>query len=348
MAQKNLPAQLTKRTALQDLIPLDTPFSVLVSPIDFCNIKCVFCPFHGEVRGDNRPHAVMPLELFKTIADQLAQFPDKLKTLVFCGRGEPTMHKDLPEMIAYAKSKNIADEIRLTTNGFNLSPELNRRLIDSGLDYIRISVPAIDEQTCFELTGARLNLENYISNIKNLYDNKRKDMTVFCKTTNVALGAKNNGTVNPSLAEKFYTAFDNCCDYAFIENIVSQVSHELSEEEKEKMWIKNTQKQNVYLVDNQGSPVCERLFYHFTVNSSGNVYPCDLNESENLFMGNVNKTTLKEIWNSKKYLNLRLAFLKGNVPASCTNCSVFTYDFPNELHKHADFICEKLLKGKND
>lgn len=345
MAQKTVPIQLSQRTPLQELIPLDTPFSVLLSPIDHCNIKCVFCPFHGEVRGDTRPPAIMSFELFQTIIDQLAEFPHRLKTLIFCGRGEPTLHQDLSKMISYAKEKDVADAIRLTTNGFNLSPELNRRLIDSGLDYIRISVPAIEEETCYNITGTRLNLERYIENIKDLYDHKREGMTVFCKTTNVALGARDGGAVDPVLAEKFYKAFDSCCDYAFIENIVPQVPRELTDAEKEKMWIGGTEKQNVYLVENPGSAVCERLFYHFTVNSLGNIFPCDLNENEALLLGNVRTSSLKEVWNGDKLFQLRMAALKGAIPETCQGCGVFYYDFPNELHKYAESICERLTNS---
>lgn len=293
-----------------------------------------------------RPPSVMSFDLFKTIIDQVAEFPHKLRALIFCGRGEPTLHKELPKMISYTKEKDVADAIRLTTNGFNLSPELNHQLIDSGLDYIRISVPAIEEKTCYEITGARLDLPQYIKNIKHFYDHKRKDMTVFCKTTNVALGARDGGTVNPELAEKFYTAFDDCCDYAFIENIVPQVPRELSDEEKKKMWIGNTGKQNVYLVENAGSSVCERLFYHFTVNSIGNVYPCDLNEEEDLLLGNVRTTTLNEIWHGNQLLQLRMAFLKGAIPKACEGCGVSYYDFPNELHKYAESICDRLMDSQ--
>lgn len=343
MAEKSIPVQLTRRTPLQDIVPLDTPFSVLLSPIDHCNIKCVFCPFHGAVKGDMRPPAKMSYELFKTIADQLSEFPHSLRTLIFCGRGEPTLHEDLPRMIAYAKERGIANEIRLTTNGFNLSPDLNRRLIDAGLDYIRISVPAIEEDICYEITGARLNLSRYIENIKDLYDHRRKGMTVFCKTTDVALGGRDGGGVDPMLAERFYEAFDGCCDYAFIENVVPQVPRELSNEEKKEMWIGNTDKRNVYLVRNSGVCVCERFFYHFTINSLGDVYPCDLNEDESLLLGSVRTDTLKGIWDSSRLLQLRLATLKGYPTEACKGCGVFYYDFPNELHKYARAISDRLI-----
>jgi radical SAM protein with 4Fe4S-binding SPASM domain len=333
MAEKSLPAALTKRTPLQDLIPLDTPYSVLLSPIDFCNIKCVFCPFHGKVKSDKRPPATMTFDLFKTIADQLAEFPSKLKTLVFCGRGEPTLHKKLPDMIAYAKEKGVAEQIRLTTNGFALSPELNRKLIDSGLDYIRISVPAINEQTCFEITGVKFNLSEYVDNIRNLFENKRKDMTVYCKITDVALAKES--------ADKFYSMFDLLCDYMFIENIVPQIPRKLTSDEMRDIGMSSNEIRNVYKQDNVGSPVCERLFYHLTVNSSGNVFPCDLNENAANLLGSVRDTTLRQIWNGNRLKNIRLASLQGSIP-HCAGCSVSLYDFSNELHRYADIISRRL------
>lgn len=348
MAKKSLPIQLTNRVALQDVIPLDTPYSVQLCPTDYCNIRCIFCPFHGEAQTEWRSPSMMTLDSFKVVIDRLAEFPNKVKTLVLCGRGEPTLHKKLPEMIAYAREKGVADEIRLTTNGFNLSPELNRRLIDAGLDYIKISVPAIDEQTCLEITGAKLDLEKYIANIKNLYDNKREGMTVYCKTSNIALGAKNGCEIDSEKEKKFYSLFDNCCDYSFVENIVFMAKQEITEEAKEKIWIGNSKPKNTYCLENNGSPVCERTFYHFTINSLGEVYPCGDSEDPSLLMGNALNESLVEIWNSKKYFDLRMAFLKGDIPEFCKKCNVFSYEYPNNLHKHADAICERLLKSANE
>lgn len=346
MAKRSLPAQLTNRTPLQNLIPLDTPYSVLVSPIDYCNIKCAFCPFHGEVRGDERAPSVMPFETFKKIVDGLAEFPNKLKTFIFCGRGEPTLHKNIADMIAYAKNADIADELRMTTNGFLLTPKLNKTLVDAGLDYIRISVPAIDDKTCFELTGAHLDLDKYISNIKSLYDNKRPDMTVFCKITNVALGGRDGCETDPVLSKKFFDLFDDCCDYAFIENVVPQVIREFTEEEKKKIWIGPGDIRNVYSIDNEKSSVCERLFYHFTINSKGEVFPCDLNESPNLKLGNVNADKLTDIWNGDKYFQLRLNTINGAADEACEGCGVAKFDMPNCLHKYADKIRTNILKAK--
>ena len=35
---------MKERTKLEEVIPLDTPFILTVSPASACNLKCAFCP----------------------------------------------------------------------------------------------------------------------------------------------------------------------------------------------------------------------------------------------------------------------------------------------------------------
>jgi len=246
-------------------------------------------------------------------------------------------------MIAYAKEKNVTDTIRMTTNGFNLSPDLNLRLIDAGLNYVKISVPAIDEQTCFDVTGVKLNLEQYIENIRHLCEHKSDNMTIYCNIKNVVLGGKGGGKPDPVLEEKFYTMFDGVCDYCFIENIVPQVIRNLTKDELRDMWIEDFEGKSIYnFTDKFETTVCERLFYHFTVNSAGDVFPCDLNEKESQLLGNVKSTPLREIWDGEALKKLRIAFLEGDVPPACADCNALKYDYPNSLHKYSDVILKKI------
>lgn len=342
MAIRSLPVQLKNRTPLQDMIPLDTPMSILVSPTDYCNIKCIFCPFHGPTADTSREKISMSLGMFENLVDQMAAFPRPVKTLIFCGRGEPTLHKELPEMIHMAKK--AVNSTRLTTNGINLSPALNKRLIEAGLDYMKISVPAIDAQTAFDITGVRIDFKQYVENIRNLYQNKHPDMTIYCKISNIALGG-DGGEHDPTLEEQFYSMFDDVCDYCFVENI-APVKSNPTQETLEKMGIKNFSDKNIYglIGEKTGAPICERLFYHLTIMSNGDVYPCDLNVSDSLLLGNIQDTTLCNIWNGHMLKNLRVAFVKGNTPASCADCGGILYDYPNNLRKYSDMIYQRLTE----
>lgn len=172
MAKRGLPPQ-TKH-AMRDVVPLDTPYTVLISPTDYCNINCNFCAYHGPVGNPDEYDKVMTYDMFQEIIDQLAAFPHKISRLTFSGFGEPTMHPLLPEMMAYANQKQVARQIMLVTNGLLFSPEYNQRLIDAGVDYIRISVPAIDNEKALEITGHTIDVaEAYRANIRHLFEHKK-------------------------------------------------------------------------------------------------------------------------------------------------------------------------------
>jgi len=350
MASRSLPVQLTKRTPLQDAIPLDTPYGVNITITDYCNLKCVFCAFCGPSAFEGLSRNIMPLDLYKKTIDQLAEFPSQLRSLNFGTRAEATLHKDLPKMISYAKEKDVAREIRLITNGVTLSPEYNKALIDSGLDYIRISVPGIDEDTCFKITGVKFDLDTYIQNIKHLYDNKSDNMTVYCKAVNTALGGEGGADPDPVMAEKFYTLFDDVCDYTLIENIVPLGQFNPTQDDLKNFGIENFEgnKKHMYgftgdILDNE---LCEQIFYTLYISTAGNVYPCCVEEEMGGFlMGNVNQKSLLEIWNSDALKKLRIKLAKGETPEVCKGCSWRKYTNHQNLGKYADKILSKLLGG---
>lgn len=338
MAVRGLPPQAKHR--MRDVVPLDTPYTVLISPTDYCNVSCNFCSYHG-LAGKLAERRVMPLEFYKKIIDQLSEFPSRVSRLTFSGFGEPTMHKDLPEMIAYAKNRDVTEEIMLVTNGILLNPELNLKLIRSGLDYIRISVPAIDDETACGITGRKIDVtKQYIENIRHLFINKT-DMTVLCKTTNFALGGQGGGEVDPALAEKFYSLYNDICDYIFIEYIAPWAGTD--QETIQKQGLSSTPDK-----DMNGRPVklrrfCEFLFYIMTIDSVGNIRPCCQIDAPLIgkFGG---METLLEIWNSKHYLDLRLAHLEEKISV-CRTCGVNSFIDTQNIDEDVDIIYRRLTEN---
>lgn len=335
MAARGLPPQAKRK--MRDVVPLDTPYTVLISPTDYCNINCGFCSYHGPA-SKLAAKSVMPLDFYKKIIDQLSEFPSRACRLTFSGFGEPTMHRDLPEMIAYAKEKDVAEQIMLVTNGLLLNPEYNLRLIHAGLDYIRISVPAIDDKTAYEITGHKIDVtEGYIENIRHLFQNKQ-NMIVLCKTTNFALGGKGGADMDRALEEKFYSMYDKICDYSFVEYIApwAGVDGEM------------IAKQGLSAVpdkDMNGRPqkqrrFCEFLFYIMVIDSVGNIRPCCQLDAP--LIGKLDGSeTLLEIWNSVHFLNLRLAHLDEKIPA-CRTCGVNSFIDTQNIDEDVDIIRRRL------
>lgn len=63
---------------------------------------------------------------------KISEYFDRVKNVHLQGWGEPLLNPHIFEMIQIAKSKNCTAS--LTTNGFNLTPEISERLMKESLD----------------------------------------------------------------------------------------------------------------------------------------------------------------------------------------------------------------------
>ena len=124
------------REKLSMVVPLDTPYVLFLDPCGACNFKCRFCPCNNSDFKKEERHAIMGMELFHKILDDIEEFPGKIKVINLYGFGEPLLHPQYVEMAEEIKRRNLCRELRCTTNGFLLTPELNRRLVQSGIDMV--------------------------------------------------------------------------------------------------------------------------------------------------------------------------------------------------------------------
>ena len=107
-----------------------------------CNLACAMC-HHPQMR---RPKGVMPFELWRRCADQIAERAPRTEVwFSFCG--EPLLEPELLlEMLAYGKSVGLRS-LNLNTNGMLLRPDLAEPILRSGVDLIVIGVDAIEKDT---------------------------------------------------------------------------------------------------------------------------------------------------------------------------------------------------------
>ena len=101
---------------------------------------------HGEPGDGGGPAGdwyvvgdVLEHESFVRVSDQIKAMGG-IKTLNFYMMGEPLVNRDLPQFVKIARQKQIADRVILTSNGSLLGEDAARRLIEAGLDYLRISI----------------------------------------------------------------------------------------------------------------------------------------------------------------------------------------------------------------
>lgn len=324
-----------KKVNMATVIPLETPFLVYVDPSSFCNIKCNFC-FHSldnNILNEKgfRPK-IMEYDLFIKIVNQFREFPSKIKSFKFCGLGEPLLNNRLPEMISYAKKQHIANRIVLVTNGLLLSPELNMRLIDTGLDDILISLEGVSAEKYFEVAGVNIDYNKFLYNIKHFYEN-RDNCKLYIKVAHTGLDGRGE--------TGFHDIFDDICDTAYVEYLTSIYDGVNYSDIIEDPSINQIGERIEKKVE-----VCFLPFNNLTINAHGKVSPCIFDFKENIVVGDVNEEALVDIWKGKRLNDFRVMHLKKerSKHLDCGKCKWISICGDSIYENIIDDDADKLIK----
>ena len=104
-----------------------------------CNLRCKYCMPEEGVKLTSRAN-LMSLEERKRVLSVFAHLG--VTKLRFTG-GEPTLSKDLVELVRFAKHLGM-HSIGITTNGIQVGPRVLDGLAAAGLTSINVSVDSLD------------------------------------------------------------------------------------------------------------------------------------------------------------------------------------------------------------
>ena len=326
---------LNNRVKLQDVIPLKEPFLIYIDPSSSCNFKCNFCPTgHKDLlKSGNYKRNIMDFDLFKNVIDQIAQFDSNLKTLRLNKIGEPTLNKHLPEMIKYAKKTKKINWIDFATNGFRLTNEFSKKIIESDVDRINISLEGISAEDYLKNAKIKIDFKEFIANLEYLFKEKRN--------TEILIKIPDNLVPTDDKKNYFLNTFGNICDLIFIEQL-SPIWPNFDLEQRSGHKISNI---GQYKMPKMNNDVCSVIFYSMTINSDGTVSACCSDWNQELIIGNINENSLKEIWESEKLKILQKLHLlkKRNSHSTCATCN-----HPNTAQiDQIDNYAQKILKNLN-
>jgi pyruvate-formate lyase-activating enzyme len=117
------------------------PIRAYVDPFMACNLRCPACP--TGLRLGLRPPTRIDPGLFRRFIDDVGPY---LFELLLYNWGEPLLHPETPELVAYAKAQDIW--VTLSTNlSLQLSEPYVERLVRSGLDELVVSLDGTTEDT---------------------------------------------------------------------------------------------------------------------------------------------------------------------------------------------------------
>lgn len=323
-----------ERHRLEEVLPLEFPYSLAIDPCNLCNFECKFCAMQSSKEKNSYKKQFMELEVFEKIIDDLSEFSEKLKVLRISGQGEPLLNPAITKMISYAKKKQIADYIEIVTNGSRLNSQLNSELVKTGVDRIRISIEEITEEGYLEMANYKIDFKEFVANIKDLHDKSGDQCEIYIKIVDAAVNTEHKKKL-------FYDIFENICDKIWIEHVIPLWSDydELN---------KNFDIRDVGVCGQkiQAVNVCPYSFYNLVINPDGEVTACCADWKRKLVLGDLRKQSFREVWNGEILKNFWIDMLKGNKNKyeMCAKCVLPMYDCNDNIDEFAGVILARLEK----
>lgn len=279
------------------------PFLVDVELTNKCNLKCIFC---GQ-QTMGREKGFMEEEVFKKIIDECVKYSTPVRLIRW---GEPFLHPKIIEFCKYAKEKGLL--LHITTNGLAIREEQMLEVINLGVDSI-----------IFSFQGATKEEYQLMRN-NNFYDKLKENIFKFVelRKDKIKPFIHISTTVTNESAEQikeFKEYWEDKVDSVgvgktnFLYLSANQIkSFELAnklESLKEKETI-----QKVYRP-------CIEVYRKLSVNWDGKVSACCGDFDDFLIVGDINKSSLENIWNNSEELKIFRKLLDKNKHKCLTLCS---------------------------
>lgn len=289
------------------------PISLSIEPTTSCNLRCPECP--SGLRSFTRPTGMLQKDLFEKVIDQLAP---TLSYLTFYFQGEPYLHPQFLPMVKYASDRGIYTAT--STNAHYLKEEAARHTVESGLDRLIISIDGTSQDT-YEAYRVGGDLSKVIEGTKNVIAWKKK---LRSRTPHVIFQflvvkpnehqipevyglAKELGVDEVKLKTAQIYDFKNGSDL-----IPTQAQYSRYQQVED----------GTYKIKNALDNSCWKMWQSCVITWDGKVLPCCFDKDAQYVMGDLTKSSFKEIWQGEKYQDFRSTLFKSRSEIEmCKNCT---------------------------
>jgi MoaA/NifB/PqqE/SkfB family radical SAM enzyme len=323
---------------------------VFIEVTNRCNLLCQTCP---RTFFDREPLKSLSLAEFISIAEQ---FPNMQRALLH-GIGEPLLNRELPEMIAYLKSRQV--EVIINSNGTLLSPEWQEKLVKSQLDEYRCSIDGAKDETYARIRGANL-LPKLKTGLEGLVGTKERlgsampRISIWCVATQENLAelpdllrlAARLAVPEVYVQRMVYFAKSPDEQYGMARQTLGIFgAHGAYQEDVIEACTLLSKELGVDFRASGGRDplnslaaarpedfapwqACLRPWTTAYVTANGNCLPCCISpfatpDYESLILGNLFERSFVEIWNDPLYQDFRSRLLSDHPHEACSSCGVY-------------------------
>lgn len=303
------------------------PIAIEIHPTARCNHSCIHCSYKER----NESRASISKEVMDRLVDSVINM--NIRAVYFSGGGEPTMYPGLAGYIEKLYANGV--ECSILTNG-SCFEQMGLIPIADKLNYIAVSVPGVELGVFKTITGTE-NLEKVLSlpgKIRRAHGEKSPVIG-----SRIVLTNKNYWQVGDFLRvirerEFDYALFKIVRDY-------EDNGQGLSKDEEERLKAEIAGFEDVdenftnikrifnYRTLPEFKNRCWTNYYGMLANvgTDGKVYPNIVEiEKEDFCIGSLYETSLEDMWNSPRHMEVKKNSDEKWRCGSCRNCRAMSYN----------------------
>lgn len=285
-----------------------------------CNYNCIICPREKLTRKKE----TMSFASFRHLLDKIISETGQYNTIAFPGMGEPLLDETFDEKIIYAREKGFS--VLILSNGSMLSVERFKRLQEIGVSSIRISMYGDSPESYSAVHGV---------NDKGLFRRIKDNLTEIAeikRQTKLLLTYNIVDKINSSNLETWVQYWKDKVDLLEVwypHNWVDAKGYRVVQQRKMKTC---------------GRPWKTPL----QIQVDGTINMCCFDFNGKLLLGDLKKSSLKEIFKSPMFNKIADCHTKGSYEGSgliCENCDQRNEDKSDVMYYNSKFdINERVHK----
>ena len=256
----------------------DYPPCVQIEPTSMCNFRCVMC-YQADKTFSSKQNGFMGMMTLDTFKKSIDELEGNIEAITFASRGEPTMNKSFTDMLEYSNGKFLG--LKLNTNASLLTEKMAHTLLSSDLQTIVFSIDSKDKEA-YEKIRINGNFEKVVANLERFNHIRNTQYSRSDKVVRIS-GVKINDEQD---IDKMREKWGDVADIVAFTNY----SPWESSYDNPKNEIKTP---------------CTELWQRMFIWQDGKVNPCDYDYKSILSKWNIKDDSIKSIWNSEIYNELR-------------------------------------------
>ncbi len=280
-----------------------------------CNATCPFCPV--DVWDKSVPFMSKPL--FYRLADEIIEHREIVKFAGVWRAGEPLLDKDVYNKVDYLKRGGVKF-VAVTTNASALSSENAKKLLSAGVDEVMLSIDSVEKEQ-YEKIRVGLNFETVMENITGFFklrDELRPECVVRVRAVSFHDTTREEEMREIEQWENFWAPLKQPHDRVYMKRAHTWGNQKVLDGFSPEYGL-------VY-------HPCVIPFSTMHITSRGTAALCPQDYDGKIHLGDLNTSTIKEVWQSEAMRNIREMHLEGrrNEIEYCRGCRLFDEDFSLE------------------